>query len=99
MSGGSHDYLYSRVEELFVGKMYDIELNDLMKDVANIMHDLEWYDSGDYDPDGYFDTVKAFKKKWFEFPRKDRLKKYIDKSVEDLRVSLYQMLGENIERK
>lgn len=93
MSGGSHNYAYCQIDEYFVGHMHDRELDDLMKDVSKLMHDLEWFDSGDYGPDGYFDTVKAFKRKWFEQPRKDRLRKLIDKSVEELRGELYQMIG------
>lgn len=43
MSGGSHDYLYSRMEELYVGDMQDAELNELMADICELCHDLEWW--------------------------------------------------------
>lgn len=94
MSGGSHNYLCYQIEEYYVGHMHDRELDDLMKDIAKLTHDLEWYDSGDYGPDGYFDTVKEFKKKWFQGVRKDRLRKLIDESVDELRKELYGMVGE-----
>lgn len=94
MSGGSHNYLCYKIEEYYVGHMHDRELDDLMKDIAKLTHDLEWYDLGDYGPDGYFDTVKEFKKKWFQGIRKDRLRKLIDESVEELRNELYGMVGE-----
>ena len=46
MSGGSMDYLYYRIEEE-ADKMGDRELIALMKDVATLMHDREWYLSDD----------------------------------------------------
>lgn len=64
MSGGSHDYLYSRMEELFVGDMHDGELDELMEDICELCHDLEWWQSGDYSEDAYRMTAQAFKKKW-----------------------------------
>lgn len=35
MSGGSHNYVCYRIEEDLYGQMYDEELNDLVKDIAN----------------------------------------------------------------
>lgn len=64
MSGGSHDYLYSRMKDLFVGDMQDAELNELMADICELCHDLEWWRSGDYSEDAYRMTAAAFKKKW-----------------------------------
>lgn len=64
MSGGSHDYLYSRMEGLYVGDMQDAELNELMADICELCHDLEWWQSGDYSEDAYRMTAAAFKKKW-----------------------------------
>ena len=47
MSGGSFNYGYTRIEYDYVGYMQDREIDDLMKDVAEVMHDLEWWQSGD----------------------------------------------------
>ena len=47
MSGGSMDYLCYRVEEQ-ASQMGDRELSELIKDVAELLHDREWYLSGDY---------------------------------------------------
>lgn len=63
MSGGSHDYLYYRMHELFVGDMHDAELDELMEDICELGHDLEWRQSGDYGEDAYRMTAQAFKKK------------------------------------
>lgn len=65
MSGGSYDYMYSRVEEEYVNRMFDLQLNTMMKDLAGLLHDLEWWQSGDYSEETYRKAVKKFKKKWF----------------------------------
>ena len=56
MSGGSYDYMYCRIEDYYVGHMKDIELNDLMKDIVELVHDLEWADSSDISDEDYFET-------------------------------------------
>lgn len=65
MSGGSFDYLFYRVEDSYVGNMNDIDLNEMMKDLIKVLHDLEWYESGDIGEETYKETVNAFKGKWF----------------------------------
>lgn len=42
MSGGSYEYIYYRLEEECKGRMYDAEMNDMIKDLAEVLHDLEW---------------------------------------------------------
>ena len=93
MSGGSHDYVFCRIEEELCGQMHDAELNDLIKDIARLAHDLEWFDSGDIGNDEYKECIAKFKTKWFKSNRIERLKGYVDKGVEDLRKELYALLG------
>ena len=93
MSGGSHEYVCFEIENELCEKMHDAELNDLMNDIVKIAHDLEWYDSGDYSEDTYRKAVSEFKKKWFETSRKERLKRYIDESLEKQRKELYSLIG------
>lgn len=93
MSGGSRDYVYHRIRDDLAGKMYDTELDDLMYDIANLAHDVEWYDSGDTCEDTYRKSVAKFKKKWFDGDRKVRLKGYIDTKIEETKTELYQMIG------
>lgn len=94
MSGGSYDYMCYRIEEYYVGHMKDIELNDLMKDISKLLHDLEWADSGDISDESYFKTVTTFKNKWFKQDRKVRLKTYIDNKLEKTKKELYNLIGE-----
>lgn len=93
MSGGSHSYIYSQIEEELCGKMQDPELNDLMDDIAGLAHDLEWYDSGDICRETYDKAVTDFKTKWFRGDRPDRLRHYIDDAIDDLREELIRMIG------
>ena len=66
MSGGSHNYICYHIEDDLCGQMEDKELDDLMKDIAELAHDLEWYHSCDKDKEDYMKTVKNFKQKWFK---------------------------------
>lgn len=92
MSGGSHGYVYGDIERQLVGQMYDKELDELMKDIAELAKALEWYDSSDIGIDKYKNQIKAFKEKWFKQERSGRLKKYIDEEMEILRQRLYDMI-------
>lgn len=95
MSGGSHDYVCYKIENELVGCMKDDELNDLMKDIAGLAHDLEWADSCDISDEDYFETVKKFKEKWFKQERNERLKTYIDEKIDKTKTEIYRLLGEN----
>ncbi|MBR2555071.1 MAG: hypothetical protein IKE94_09450 [Aeriscardovia sp.] len=95
MSGGSRGYISFKIKEELCGRMYDPELNDLMEDIKELAHAVEWMDDGDSSRDTYFGKVRCFKQKWFEMSRQDRLKDYIDKKLEDTRQELYRMVGEN----
>jgi len=94
MSGGSHDYMYNQIQSEYVGHMYDVELDYLMQDICELLHDVEWFDSGDYGEDTYRKCVDKFKKKWFNTSRNARLKLYIDESVNKLKQELLNMIGD-----
>lgn len=94
MSGGSHNYIYSRLSQECEGEMHDAEMDDLIKDLCGVLHDLEWWQSGDYSEDQYRETVSEFKKKWFKDSRSTRLKSYIDDQIEAFRQQLYSLIGE-----
>lgn len=94
MSGGSHDYICYKLENECKGRMYDIELNDLISDLCEVLHDLEWWESGDTSESSYRETVTKFKQKWFNGNRKERLKKYIDDTLDNTKQELYNLIGE-----
>lgn len=94
MSGGSYNYIYSRLSEECENRMYDAEMNDLIKDLCEVLHDLEWWQSGDTSEEKYRKTLSAFKKKWFKGDRERRLKGYIDEQISIVRSQLYSLIGE-----
>jgi hypothetical protein len=95
MSGGSMNYLYFRVKEDAFGMMADAELNELMEDISTLLHDCEWWHSGDYGEDDYRRSVAKFKAKWFgkSAHRSKRLEKLIDEKIEQVRKECRQMIG------
>ena len=86
MSGGSYNYIYSTLRNECSGQMID--------DLCEVLHDLEWWISGDSDEDRYRKSVQAFRAKWFQGNREERLKGYIDKQIGIVRRELYQLIGE-----
>lgn len=94
MSGGSYSYIYSKLLEECEGRMYDAEMNDMIKDLADVLHDLEWWQSGDRSGSQYRDTLMKFKAKWFKGGRQERLKGYIDEQIGIVRSQLYSLIGE-----
>lgn len=92
MSGGSYDYTYQRVDEYYVGRMYDKELNEMMDDLVELLHDLEWWQSCDYGEDDYRETVTKFKKKWFKRDNVD-IENVIEAAFEKKKKELYESLN------
>ena len=85
MSGGSLDYFYSRLEE-HVGDFEDKELDELVKDLAELFYKREWYTSGDTSEGDWREARKKFKQKWlYKGGRDERFRHYIDEAAEKLR--------------
>ena len=81
MSGGSYGYMFNRIEEEYVGRMFDVQLDKMMKDLVEVLHDLEWWQSCDCGEERYRDAVKKFKKKWFKQTKID-VRKQIESEFE-----------------
>ena len=92
MSGGSRNYLYWKIESEYVGKMYDSEINELVNDIAKLFHDVEWYESGDYSEETYRESVREFKKKWFNVSRDEMIQRTIEKETKELELRLKKEL-------
>ena len=92
MSGGSMDYICFKLNDA-ADYIEDKEIKELTKDLADLLHDLEWYESGDYGRDTYEKSLKEFRKKWFEDSRNDRLKRYLKASLDELKSEVEKMLG------
>lgn len=81
MSGGSYNYMYCRIEDEYVGRMFDRQLDEMMEDLVKVLHDLEWWRSSDTGEDTYRMAVTEFKKKWFK-QRKIDVQKHIESEFE-----------------
>lgn len=91
MSGGSYNYGYSTVEYTYVGEMKDTELNEMMKDLVEVLHDLEWWISGDIGEEQYRETVTKFKSKWFK-RRKCDIEELVNEEFEKKKQELLKEL-------
>ena len=84
MSGGSLDYFYCRLQE-HVGDFKDKELDDLVKDLADLFYKREWYLSSDIGEGEWNEARDEFKQKWFgEDARAERIEKYLEEVKQEL---------------
>ena len=95
MSGGSMDYVCYRVSEE-ADKMGDREIIALCKDVASLMHDREWFLSGDYTESDWKKSLSGFKKKWFKESRSSRLASLVEEVFAEARDECMNMIGEDV---
>lgn len=87
MSGGSLDYFYCQLND-HVGDFRDKELDELVKDLADLFHDREWFLSGDTGEGDWNEARDAFKAKWFtESGRLKRVEKYLAEISAEVRRS------------
>jgi hypothetical protein len=87
MSGGSYDYACFRVEEAYENQMFDVELNEMIIDLCQVLHDLEWWQSCDIGEEQYRETVQVFKDKWFG-KRDERLRELVCQEFDKFRESI-----------
>lgn len=98
MSGGHWDYKDSSLKsEIFdwsdkpSDQFEDMEISQLVWDVLELMHDYDWYASGDTSKQSYLDSKKAFKDKWFG-DRKERLEAIIENRINEVTKELKDIL-------
>lgn len=91
MSGGSFDYICFDLAHV-ADRIEDKEIKELTRDLANLLHDLEWYESGDYVRDTYERSLKEFKEKWFKGDRNVRLKEYINTILNTARDDINKLI-------
>lgn len=97
MSGGCFDYLDNRLKSEIFGYccqepeniFEDREISQLIWEVLDLIHEFDWYKSGDTCKDTYLEEKAAFKKRWFS-NRGVRVKRIVDESVADLKRELYE---------
>ena len=92
MSGGAYDYIYYKLEDACKGQMYDAEMDDLITDLCKVLHDLEWWQSGDYSSSDYYESLDEFKKKWFGGTRNERLKEYLNSELDEMKLKIEKLI-------
>lgn len=99
MSGGRFDYKDSSLKNEIFGwtdkptnVFEDKEISELVWDVLDLIHDYDWYASGDTNEKTYLEAKTDFKKKWFG-NREERIRKIIDDTVNDCKTELYKTFG------
>ena len=92
MSGGAFNYVSDSLLYEYEGCMEDLELEDLLQDFCSLLHDLEWYKSGDTSQEKYKAAVKNFKTKWFGENRNTRLAEYLDQSLDQLKEDIHKLI-------
>lgn len=97
MSGGYFQYIDSNLKSQIFGltdehdnEFQDIEITELVWDVLDLIHDFDWYISGDTCEETWLKKKAEFKKKWFQSERKDRIKKIVDDALNDTKEELYR---------
>ena len=89
MSGGNLNYFYSDLES-HVGDFGDRELDELVKDLAKLFYDREWFLSSDTNEGSWNEARDAFKQKWFaEGVRAERIDKYLT----DVKDEIFKSFG------
>ena len=89
MSGGSLNYFYSELEG-HAGDFRDKELDDLVRDLAHLFHEREWFLSSDTNEGNWREARDQFKAKWFApTGRQERIEKYLD----EIRTEVLDSLG------
>lgn len=96
MSGGHFEYADDRLRYAIFGygdryynALEDREISELVWDVLNLLHDYDWYASGDTCEETYLKAKIAFKKKWLN-NRGVRVRRVVDDAIEEIRKELYK---------
>ena len=99
MSGGKFDYIDARLKhEIFkyadrpTNEFNDMEISALVWDLLDLIHEYDWYVSGDTDKETYLKEKDAFKKKWFS-NRGVRVRRIVDEALKQCKDELYETFG------
>lgn len=99
MSGGRFEYIDSSLKDAIFGwtdtpgnVFEDREISDLVWDVLNLIHDYDWYASGDTSKETYLKAKAEFKKKWMS-NRGVRVKRIVDEAIQRTKDELYETFG------
>ena len=96
MSGGRFDYVDRRLKEEIFGwtdkpcnVFEDMEISELVWDVLNLIHDYDWYKSGDTCKETYLKAKTEFKEKWMG-NHGARVRRIVDEALKQCKDELYE---------
>lgn len=96
MSGGYFDYQdLTLANAIFDDDKHphdvfeDVEITNIVHDVFDLIHALDWYKSGDTSQEDYLKAKNEFKHKWLCQPTQ-RTQRIVDTAVTQLKRELYQ---------
>lgn len=99
MSGGHFCYKDSSLKDEMFGwtdephnVLEDREISELAWDLLNLIHDYDWYKSGDTCKETYLKAKTKFKQKWLS-NRGVRVRRIVDEAVAELKSELYETYG------
>ena len=99
MSSGKFNYIDSQLKnEIFdwadrpINVFEDREISEFVWDVLELIHEFDYYKSGDNCRETYLEAKAEFKKKWLS-NRGIRVKHTIDTAIDELRQELYETYG------
>ena len=99
MSGGRFSYLDNSLKGEIFGWMdkpsnvfEDWEISELVWDVLDLIHEYDWYASGDTSEEKYLKAKAKFKKKWFN-NRGIRIRQIVDNALSQTKEELYKTFG------
>jgi len=108
MSGGLYNYLdsslmneifgWNDIEGTVPNVFEDREISELTYDLLSLIHEYDWYKSGDTNKQKYLDTKAKFKRKWLN-NRGVRVRHIIDSAIQELKEELYETYSlDNIDK-
>ena len=99
MSGGCFNHIDGTLKSEIFGwsdapsnAFEDREISELVWDVLDLIHDYDWYASGDTCKETYLKAKAEFKKKWFS-NRGVRVRRIVDEALKQTKDELYETFG------
>lgn len=105
MSGGRFNYMDGTLKGEIFGwtdkprnVFEDREISELVWDVLDLIHEYDWYASGDTGKEDYLKAKADFKKKWFSNSGV-RVRRIVDEALKQCKDELYETFSLEDEEK
>lgn len=101
MSGGHFNYQDDSLKSEMFGwsdkrdsnPMEDVELSQMVYEILDLIHELDWYKSGDSNENDYLEAKCNFKNKWLRNENyNDVIKGLIEEEFENKKQELLKMI-------